>query len=278
MGFFSISWIVCKQNTDSDNQLLIDKVLNQVLEARSSNTPIPPVSKTFENLSLDIAYAAQLKLRDELTKSYGPVVGYKLGYADSSSLIKNNIKTPAYGPIFKGQIKKSGDSIPASAYRNFAIENEIVFTIGKTIDQKINSIDQLLSFVNTVHIGFDMPEGIFEASSTIVDFVLDGAGSKYFVLSEGLDPQTTDVTDLVLFIKFDESSVYEGSSKNVLGNPWFALREVANDLVERGNPLKAGDVIFSGKTAPAYKIQSDQAKGVYHGHGGSFSDIYIMVN
>jgi len=63
----------------------------------------------------------------------------------------------------------------------------------------------------------------------------------------------------------------------VLGNPWFALREVANDLVERGYPLKAGDVIFSGKVAPAYKMQSDKAEGRYKGIAGYFTDIHVLV-
>ena len=63
----------------------------------------------------------------------------------------------------------------------------------------------------------------------------------------------------------------------MLGNPWFALWGVANDLVKRGYPLKAGDVIFSGKVAPAYKMQADKADGIYKGVAGSFADIQVLV-
>ena len=63
----------------------------------------------------------------------------------------------------------------------------------------------------------------------------------------------------------------------MLGNPWIALKEVANDLVERGYPLKAGDLIFSGKVAPTYKIQSYKAKGIYKGEAGSFPKIHVFV-
>lgn len=274
---FLIICFSCKQKTDDNDQVLIQKITKQILDARATNTLIPAISKTNENLTLEKAYAVQLQLSTELSKSYGPVRGYKLGYADSSSLKKNNINVPAYGPIFKSQIKKSGDSIPAKDFRNFSIENEIVFTMAKTIDQKLNSIDELVPFVKSVHIGFDMSEGIFEGSATIVDFVAEGAGSKYFVLSEGCDPGTTEITNLTLSIIFNDINVYDGNSNNVLGNPWFALRDVANDLVERGYPLRAGDVIFSGKLAPAYKIQSDKAKGIYKGFGGSFTDIDVLV-
>ncbi len=274
---FLIFRIACKQRTDSDVQVLIQKITNQILEARSTNTIIPPISKTNGKLSLENAYAVQVKLSDELSKFYGPIVGYKLGYADSSSLKKNNISVPAYGPIFNRQMKKSGDSIPASDFRNFSIENEIVFTIAKAVDQKLGTIDELIPFVKSVHIGFDMSEGIFDGPTTIVDFVTNGAGSKYFVLSAGLDPVKTDVKDITLLVMFSDTVVYKGTSKKVLGNPWFALMGVANDLVERGYPLKAGDVIFSGKVAPAYKMQADKAKGIYKGVASSFTDIHVLV-
>jgi len=155
-GFFLIFCVSCQKKGDNSDQVLVKEIVHHILEARSTNTFIQPISKTNENLSLDKAYEIQIKLSNELSKSYGPIAGYKLGYSDSSSLKRNNISVPAYGPIFKNQIKESGESVPASDFRNFSIENEIVFTIAKTIDQKLSSMDELVSFVKSVHIGFDM--------------------------------------------------------------------------------------------------------------------------
>lgn len=276
-GFFLIFWIACQQKTDNSDHALIQKIANQILEAHSTNTLIQPISKTNGNLSLEKAYAVQLKISGELSKSFGPIAGYKLGYSDSSSLKKNNINIPAYGPIFKNQIKKSGDTIPAKDYRNFSIEQEIVFTIAKTIDQKVSSIDELVPYVQSVHTGFDMPEVVFDDPTNIIDFVADCAGSKYFALSEGLDPKKTDISDIAISVKLRDGIIYKGTSKNELGNPWFALKEVANDLVERGRPLKAGYVIFSGKVAPTYKMQSNMAKGIYKGIASPFTDLEVIV-
>ena len=77
---------------------------------------------------------------------------------------------------------------------------------------------------------------------------------------------------------YSDTVVYKGSSKRVLGNPWFALWGVANDLVKRGYPLKAGYVIFSGKVAPAYKMQADNAKGIYKGIASTFTVIHVLAN
>lgn len=276
-GVFLVLCMSCHQNEGASNEDLLKEIVDQIMQARSTKILIQPVSKTNENLSLEEAYEIQVGLSKEISKSHGPIVGYKLGYSDSSAFTKNNISVPAYGPIFKNQIKNSGETISASDFHNFSIENEIVFTIAKTIDQKLNSIGELLPFVKSVHIGFDMSETVFASPSTIVDFVVDAGGSKYFVLSEGLDPEEIDVSNIMLSAIYGDSTIYTGTTRKVLGNPWFALREVANDLVERGYPLKAGDVIFSGKVAPAYKMQSKNATGLYKGTGKPFPDIQIWV-
>jgi len=272
--FLSIN---CQQKTSISDQVFIRGITNKIMKAKSTNTHIQPISKTNDNLSLDKAYEIQINLSEKLSKTYGPIVGYKLGYSDSTSLKKNNISIPAYGPIFKSQIIKSGEIVHTREFHDFSIENEIVFTIGKTIDHKIYSIEELFSFVKSVHIGFDMSEGIFDGSTTIVDFVANGANSKYFVLSKGLDPVKTNINDLKLSVLVGESTVYKGNSNKVLGNPWFALKEVANDLIKRGYPLKTGNVVFSGKVAPAYKMRSDKAVGMYKGTANSFDDIYVIV-
>ncbi len=276
-GIFLVLCMSCHQKESAGNEDLFKEIVNQIIQARSSKILIQPVSKTNENLSLEEAYEIQVELSNELSKSYGPIVGYKLGYSDSSAFKKNNISVPAYGPIFKNQIKNSDETISVRDFHNFSIENEIVFTIAKTIDHKLSSIGELLPFVKSVHIGFDMSETVFAGPSTIVDFVADAAGSKYFVLSKGIDPAKMDITNINLSVIFRDSIVYNGNSKNVLGNPWFALRDVANDLVERGYPLKTGDVIFSGKVAPAYKMQSNKSIGIYAGIGKPFNDFYIRV-
>jgi len=268
----------CQKETQVAGQKRISEITEKLIQARSTNTIIQPVSASYPELTLKEAYAVQAEPADKLSLVYGPLSGYKLGYADSSSLISNNLDIPAFGPLFKNQIKQSGDTIPAKDFRNFSIENEIVFKIGGTIDTPVNSVNELLPFVESVHIGFDMSEGIFGGKSTVVDFITNGAGSKYFVLGEGMDPAATDVSDIMLTVAGPaDSIVYQGSSINVLGNPWYALLDVANDLANRGYPLKKGDVIFSGKVAPAYKVSFNKAAGIYKGSGEPFSDMHIVV-
>jgi 2-keto-4-pentenoate hydratase len=129
------------------------------------------------------------------------------------------------------------------------------------------------SYVESVHLGFDMSEAVFESPSTAQDFIAGGAGSKYFMVGEGLDPDEIDLENVDLTIEFKDKIVYDGSSKNVYGNPWNVMLAVSNDLYKRGKPLKKGDLIFSGKAAPAFKINLEEASGTFTGTGSPFKPV-----
>ena len=162
---------------------------------------------------------------------------------------------------------------PLKDFMKFSVECEVTFKIGKDIDKSFTSVDELKPFIESVHLGFDMSEGVFESPSTAQDFIACGAGSKYFMVGEGQDPNEANVEDILLTVEFKDKVVYEGSSKNVLGNPWNVMLAVSNDLFERGNPLKKDNLIFSGKTASAFKVDLDKAAGVFTGKGGSFESV-----
>ena len=62
---FLIFCFACQQETDNSDLVLIQKITNQILDARSTNIIIPPITKTNGNLSLENANAVQVKLSDE---------------------------------------------------------------------------------------------------------------------------------------------------------------------------------------------------------------------
>ena len=97
------------------------------------------------------------------------------------------------------------------------------------------------------------------------------------MVGDGQPPDQVNIEDVMLSIEFKNGIVYEGSSKNVLGNPWNVMLAVSNDLFKRGKPLKKGDLIFSGKAAPAYKSELEKANGIYTGKGDPFAPVICEV-
>jgi len=232
---------------------------------------------TYTSLTVDQAYDIQEIVVTELVKEHGPVAGYKIGYADSGALLKNKIDVPAYGPLFLKQIVKNGGTVPVKDFFRFSIENEITFKVGRDIDKIFKVKDEILPYIESIHLGFDISEGIFSGSVKVQDFIANAAGSKYFLIGEGINPGGIDVKNIMLSVIFNNQTVYTGSSKNVLGDPWNVMFLVSNDLLRRGNPLKKGQLIFSGKAAPAFKSDLDTAVGKYTGTGEPFAEISVNV-
>jgi 2-keto-4-pentenoate hydratase len=272
MIFMTCIFYGCQGNQSSSGNKET-QIVNAILQAENTLTTIPSISKAFGDLSVEEAYKIQDLVTVEFIEKYGPVAGYKIGYADSSALKKNNLEVPAYGPIFKQRVLENGETVPLKDFRQFAIENEITFKIGKDIDKTFKSTEELKPYIESIHLGFDMSEDVFERPSTAKDFIACGAGSKYFMIGDGLSPDKVNLEDIMITVEFKNQIVYEGSSKNVLGNPWNVMLAVSNDLVRRGNPLKKGYLIFSGKAAPAYKVALEEAAGIFKGEGNPFKSI-----
>jgi 2-keto-4-pentenoate hydratase len=277
-GMFILMMLYGCQNENSTTQnAQYPHIVNDILNAQNSLSSIPSLSRTYSLLTEDAAYKIQDLLAAELKKKYGPVAGYKIGYADSSALKKNGLECPAYGPFFKSRLVENGGVVPVKDFTKFSIECEVVFKIAKDIDKICSSIDELNPYIESIHLGFDMSESVFDSPSTTIDFIAGGAGSKYFMIGEGKNPDQVAIEDVMITVEFKDTVVYAGSSKNVLGNPWNVMLAVSNDMFKRGKLLKKGDLIFSGKAAPAFKVDLKNATGTYTGKASQFTPVVCNV-
>jgi 2-keto-4-pentenoate hydratase len=102
----------CSTEMASTNGAKFQQIVKEIIEAQTTLKTIPSLSQSYPDLSPDEAYQIQDLLVAELVKKYGPVAGYKIGYADSSALKKNNLDIPAYGPFFKNRLLENGGNVP----------------------------------------------------------------------------------------------------------------------------------------------------------------------
>jgi len=98
--FLIIVMLACQGEKSSSDNNKFNQTVSNLVKARQTLTKISLVTKTFGTLTGEEAYEIQDMLATELSKEFGPVAGYKIGYADSSALKQNNIDVPAYGPFF----------------------------------------------------------------------------------------------------------------------------------------------------------------------------------
>ncbi len=277
-----ISPILLAESTNSLTENQMDAMVDTLLEGRKSGSAVPLLSTNFGHFALEEAYKIEHELSKKLEPLVGEVVGYKVAFATADALEEYNLDAPVTGALYNSYQAPDGGTIHIKDFFLFHIETEIAFKIRSDIREPISSVEELKPYVNSVHAAFDIADERYDIregqTRMIFDFVANGSGARNYVIGEGVSPHEVDLDAITLTMHKDGQKIYEGNSTNIMGSPWNVLLSIANAHARRGNPLKAGDVIISGKVAPPYKASGADAIGIYMGDCDPLGIITIYVN
>lgn len=257
-----------------------NEIAKDILGAVQSVKAIAPVSvKLPKDTSLGDAYAIQSVFDQYMTDTLGEITGYKMAFCSEASQKKWGIPAPVSGALHKQQEVKDGGIVKANTFIGFHIESEIAFVLKRDIKKKL-TLKQLNWHIQSVHLGLDVPDLRYDRSKgklTSVDVVAMSCGAHTYVLGKGRKPYGIDYSKITLNLKHDGKLVYEGKSTNVLGNPLEALLALSHQMLERGDYLKAGQVILAGSVAGAYMPAIPNRKGEYIAEGTGLAPVKLIV-
>jgi 2-keto-4-pentenoate hydratase len=107
---------------------------------------------------------------------------------------------------------------------------------------------------------------------TLVDTVADNASSALYVLgNQPVDVGRLDLGALGMQMGINGQTVSVGTGAACLGHPLRAAYWLARTMAERGQSLKAGQVILSGALGPMVPLQAGDAVHASMGALGSVS-------
>ena len=92
----------------------IQTAVKLLIDARSSRRLLAPLSETYGDLTLDLAYAIQDALRAELERRGERPIGWKLGATSPAGQAVIGVKEPVCGFLLPAQYA-SGDEVSVSA-------------------------------------------------------------------------------------------------------------------------------------------------------------------
>ena len=258
------------------------KLAREIYQAVRVKIPLAPISlKLPKETKLDYGYRIQSAFDKLMSKDYGSVTGYKMAYASLVSQKKWGIPEPVSGTFMTKQQVSSGGKVLLDNFMGFHIETEIVFTLKKKVDKLIKTIDQLMPYIQSVHVGLDVPDLRYDTSKgklTPVDVVAMSCGTHTYVIGNGVDPDGIDYSKIKLTLKRNNDLVYEGKVTNVLGDPRESLRLLSNRLFSGGVPLESGQFVFTGSVAGAYKGKNPSKNvGLYLGEASSLPSVALYV-
>ena len=273
-------FVVQKNVVSTEN--IEKKLAREIYQAVTVKVPLAPISlKLPRETNLDYGYRIQAAFDKLMSKDYGLVTGYKMAYASLASQKKWGIPEPVSGTFMTKQQVLSGGKVLLDTFMGFHIETEIVFTLKKKVDKLIKTIDQLMPYIQSVHVGLDVPDLRYDTSKgklTPVDVVAMSCGTHTYVIGKGVEPDGIDYNKIQLTLKRNNDLVYEGKATNVLGDPRESLRLLSNRLFSEGRPLKSCQFVFTGSVAGAYKGKDPSKNvGLYVGEASGLPPVTLYV-
>lgn len=244
-----------------------------LLAAYASGVPIPPLTITLGALTIEDAYAIQLRQVAEWLVQGRTIAGFKVGLTSKAIQTQLGVDRPDFGHLFSDMILDSSSAIDGSRFISPRIEPEISFVLktelrgpGLTIVDVIGAVDYAIASMEIID------SRIADWKITLGDTIADNASSGALVL--GTTPLRIDATDLGLVgcvLTRNGDIVATGAGGAVLGHPLNSLLFLANSLGGLGSTLPAGSVVMAGAmTAAVPVLPGDRFTAVF-AHLGAVS-------
>ncbi len=219
-----------------------------LFEAYSKGKPISPLTSTYDDLTLEDAYAIQLLQIDWFVEQGRSIKGHKVGLTSAAMQRLLGVDQPDYGHLLDDFFYLEHEPIPTGRFLQPRIEPEVAFVLkrplrgpGVTAHEAIAAVDFVLPALEIVD------SRIEDWKIGLLDTIADNASSGAVVL--GSTPTTLSDVDLRLagaVMTHNGLVVGTGAGGAVLGSPLGTLVWLANTVGARGVTLEEGQVVLPG--------------------------------
>lgn len=209
--------------------------------------------------------AEAFAVQDAILEKIGPVAGWKVGASGPTA-------EPSCAPIPAACLLASGATLSGPQWRLRGIEVEVALRVGRNIDPQgklltaeelVDSFDAVLPVMEVVETRLDDKQG--DALAQLADLLSHGA----LVLGQPstLAPSKLDLRTLAATLSFNGEQVASTLGGNPAGDVWTLLAWLALHCEQRGQPLRAGQIVTTGSCsgmlpAPAAALVQAEVAGV----------------
>jgi 2-keto-4-pentenoate hydratase len=213
---------------------------------------IAPLRDFLEPLDIEGAYAVQT-VNTRLWVAQGRrIIGRKIGLTAKAVQQQLGVDRPDFGVLFDDMRIPNGGTLASSRAIQPKAEAEIAFIIGRDVDRPPAGLEDMAASIECAVAAIEIVDSrIADWKITFADTVADNGSSAFFVLGDerkkisGLDLYTCGMA-----LEIDGAVASVGAGAACLGHPLNAAVWLARTLTERGEPLRAGDIVLTGALGP----------------------------
>ena len=185
-------------------------------------------------------------------------MGRKIGLTSPAVQRQMQVDTPDFGVLFADMAYGDSQPIPFGDLLQPRVEAEVAFVLGADLPDGDVTAPELLRAVEFVLPAIEVVDSrIADWDISIFDTVADNVSSGLYVT--GGSPRSLDAIDDLraaeMAMVVDGELVSSGNGAACLGHPLNAVVWLANVVAERGEPLRAGELVLSGSLGPLVPVQ-----------------------
>jgi 2-keto-4-pentenoate hydratase len=224
----------------------------RLLRDAYSKGAVPPLRDWLEPTDVAGAYAVQA-INTRFWESQGRrIVGRKAGLTAEAVQKQLGVDQPDFGVLFEDMRVADGGTLDPGKCLQPKAEAEIAFVLGADLPSSDTTPEEVALAVASVHAAIEIVDSrIADWKITFADTVADNGSSAFFALADrGLPLAGLDLEGAGMEMRINGAVVSTGIGAAALGNPLNAAAWLASTLAQRGEPLKAGDVLLAGALGP----------------------------
>lgn len=224
--------------------------------ARESRRTIAPISATYDIAGLEAAYAVAERNTQARLAQGRRIVGKKVGLTSKAVQQQLGVDQPDFGVLFDDMEFLSGQDVPMARLMQPKVEAEIAFVVERDLSGHLPSYAE---FVNALAYALPAIEIVDSAITdwkiSLVDTVADNASCGFYVLGDQpVALGQLSLGEVGMSLSKNGAVVSVGVGAACLGHPLRAAYWLARTMAERGQGLRAGEVIMSGALGPMVPV------------------------
>ena len=205
-------------------------------------------------------------------------IGWKIAATSAAGQKHIGVSGPLAGRLLHSRCLPDGAKVSLTGNCMAVAEAECAFRIGRDIKRVGSaplSLSEVMASVEALHVAIEVPASRFEdfAKAGEAQLIAEFACACFFVVGPEVttDWRSVDLKDHQVSVTCNGATVALGQGSNVLGDPRLALTWLANELIDHGRLLQAGDIVMTGTCVVPVPVKVDDAVTADFGVFGSVS-------
>lgn len=238
-----------------------EKIADLLLEAQRTAVPLPLHLR--QSFTLDEAYEVQKCVVEKKLAQGHRILGKKIGLTSKAMRDAMGIDRPDFGSIFSDGIYPQGIPLKRDAFITPRVEGEIAFLLKEDIKAANCTVYDVIKATEGVMACLEFVDSRWGKDFSFYDSVSDNASCGGFMLGSKLVSLTDlDLRYIGLYMTKNGALINSGLGVEVMGDPLNAVVWLANQMIERGDYLKAGDIILSGSLVAAVPVEKGDSMNI----------------